>query len=545
VPHGLRGPAGVCAGGAQGRIAGGGPVSAALAGAGALARLAVRRDRVLLAVWAVAMAAVPVGLAVGNVVGYPTQPERDAFVAGANANPSEVALRGPVFEASTAGLAAWTWASSGILIAAVLSVLMVVRHTRVEEDAGRRELVGAAAVGRAAPVAAALLVVAGVNGASAVLAAVGYVAVGLPGPGSVLLALLTAVGGTVFGTVAAVTAQLAAGAGGARGLALGVLGAAFALAAVGELDGSALTWATPFGWARRARAYTGDRWWVLLVFVLVAAVLAALAWALAVRRDLGAGVLPARNGRAGAGWALSGPAGLAWRLHRGTVLGWAVGAALIGLLLGAVMGSIGDQLDTPTFRALTATLGGGDPGEVFFRFVLYVLAQLVAAGAVAAALRMRTEETAGLADVLLAGPVGRARWAGGHLLATAVGSAVVLAALGLGAGLGSGAPVALLGETVAYLPACLLLAGLAVALYGWVPRAAAAVVWTVFALVLVVDVLGEFRLVGPAVLGLSPFVRTLDPLTTGGLLAPLAGLTAIAAALAAAGLAGLGRRDLA
>jgi ABC-2 type transport system permease protein len=232
-------------------------------------------------------------------------------------------------------------------------------------------------------------------------------------------------------------------------------------------------------------------------------------------------------------------------LHRGTVLGWAVGAGLVGLLLGAVMSSIGDQLDTPTFRAFTATLGGGDPAEVFFRFVLYVLAQVVAGSAVVAALRMRAEETAGLAEVLLAGPVGRARWAGGHLVATAVGTAVVLAALGLGAGIGFGAPFALLGATLAYLPACLLLAGLAVALYGWVPRAASAVVWTVFTLVLLVDVLGEFRVVGPAVLGLSPFVRTLEPLTTGGLLVPLAALTAIAAALAAAGLTGLARRDLA
>jgi hypothetical protein len=38
---------------------------------------------------------------------------------------------------------------------------------------------------------------------------------------------------------------------------------------------------------------------------------------------------------------------------------------------------------------------------VFFRFVLYVLAQAVTAGAVVAALRMRGQEEAGLADVLL------------------------------------------------------------------------------------------------------------------------------------------------
>jgi putative exporter of polyketide antibiotics len=47
------------------------------------------------------------------------------------------------------------------------------------------------------------------------------------------------------------------------------------------------------------------------------------------------------------------------------------------------------------------------------------------------------------------------------------------------------------------------------------------------------------------VLVLSPFVRTLWPLSSGTGLAPaLVGLTAVAAALVAAGLVGLRRRDL-
>jgi ABC-2 type transport system permease protein len=517
----------------------------ALAGTGTLVRLAVRRDRVLLAVWVLAMGLLPTGLAEGAIAGYPTQAERDAYAASANANPSELALRGPIFEASSGGLSAWTFASSGLLLAGVISILMVVRHTRVEEEAGRRELVGAGVLGRAAPAAAALLVVGGANLGAAILAMVGSIALGLPVAGSVLLGLVTALGGTTFGALAALTAQLAAGAAGARALAFAVLGAFFALAAVAEIGSPGLVWATPFGWARRVRAFTGDRWPVLGLFVVAVVVLAALAAVVAARRDVGAGVLPVRSGRATAGRTLSGPIGLAWRLQRGSVAGWAVGALLLGLLFGAVMGSIGDQLDTPTFRELTATLGGGDPAQVFFRFVLYVLAQVVAAAAVVAALRMRGQETAGLADPVLAGPVGRTRWAAGHLVATVVGTAVVLAALGLGAGVGYGTPFAVLGLTLAYLPACLLLAGLAVALYGWVPRAASAVVWTVFALVLVIDLLGEFRLVGDAVLGLSPFVRTLGPLTTGaGLPAALAVLLAVAVLLGATGLAGLTRRDL-
>ena len=41
-----------------------------------------------------------------------------------------------------------------------MSILLVVRHTRADEETGRAELVGAGVVGRHAPLAAALVVAA-------------------------------------------------------------------------------------------------------------------------------------------------------------------------------------------------------------------------------------------------------------------------------------------------------------------------------------------------------------------------------------------------
>jgi ABC-2 type transport system permease protein len=71
------------------------------------------------------------------------------------------------------------------------------------------------------------------------------------------------------------------------------------------------------------------------------------------------------------------------------------------------------------------------------------------------------------------------------------------------------------------------------------------VTWTVLGLALAVDLLGEFRLAGPQLLMLSPFVRTQIPLTTGSGLGPaLLGLVLVVAVLTGAGLAGLRRRDL-
>lgn len=515
------------------------------AGFGRLVRLILRRDRFLLAVWVLVMSVLPAGIASATRRAYPTAADMAVFTEGALGNPAELATRGPIFAPTTGSLTAWTFGSSGVLVGGVVSLLLVIRHTRADEVAGRRELLGSGVVGRHAPLAAALAVVAGGNVVIALLAALGLAANGLAPAGGIALGLVIGAGSTLFAAVGALTAQLAEGAGAARGLAFVVLGALFAVAAVGEVGRSGLVWASPFGWARRMQAFAGEQWWVLLLFAVGIAGLTAAAFAVSARRDVGAGVLPVRLGPAVADWTLRSPLALSWRLQRAAVLAWSGGNLALGLLLGAAMGQLGSQLDTPAFRELTASLGGGAPADVFFRFVLYVLAQVGAASTIAAALRLRAQETEGTADALLAGPVGRVRWALAHLAVTALGTVAVLAALGLGAGLGYGEPLAVLGTTLAYVPACLALAAVGVALYGWLPRLAVPVTWAVLAITLLLDLLGEFRLVDRAVVGISPFVQTLEPLTTGsGLAVALAGLVAAAGLLGAAGLAGLTRRDL-
>lgn len=510
-----------------------------------LVRLILRRDRIALTAWIVIMSLLPLLLALSTAKGYPTDADRLNFAAVAAVNPAELALRGPVFAPTVGGLTAWTFCSSGVLLGGLVSVLLLLRHTRGDEQAGRRELVGAGVVGRQAPLAAALVVVVGGNIAIAVLTALGLIAYGLPAAGAFAMGSVIGLGSIVFTAVAAVAAQLVEGVGSARGLSFVVFGLAFVVAAIGDGTGSALVWASPFGWVRHIQAFAGEQWWVLAPIVATSVVLGAAAFALSARRDVGAGLFAARPGPAHAGASLRSPIALAWRLHRASIAAWAIGMTVLGLMLGLAMGSLGSQLDTPAFQAFAAALGGGDVADVFFRFVLYVLAQVVAAATVVAALRMRSQETSGLADVVLVLPVGRIRWAVGHLVVTAIGAALTLAGLGLGAGIGYGNPLAVLGSTVAYLPACLVFAGIAVALIGWMPHVAAPVTWLLLGLSLVVDLLGEFRLVDAAVLQVSPFVQTLRPLTAGvGLGSALVVLVLVAGVFLGAGLLGLRQRDL-
>ena len=71
----------------------------------------------------------------------------------------------------------------GILVA-IMAILLVIRHTRVEEEAGRLELVGSAVVGRRAPLTAALLVGGGASVVLGFITALALIGSKLPVGGS-------------------------------------------------------------------------------------------------------------------------------------------------------------------------------------------------------------------------------------------------------------------------------------------------------------------------------------------------------------------------
>jgi ABC-2 type transport system permease protein len=102
----------------------------------------------------------------------------------------------------------------------------------------------------------------------------------------------------------------------------------------------------------------------------------------------------------------------------------------------------------------------------------------------------------------------------------------------------------LLGAALVQLPAVWVLAGIAVALFGLVPRLAAAA-WGALVAFLLLTEFGSFLNLSRWVTDLSPFSHV--PKLPGGTFTatPLLWLTAIAVALIAVGLAALRRRDLA
>lgn len=531
------------------------PHGSQFSGTVALLRLYVRRDRIVATAW-VLLLSLPLGAVyVGGVATvYPTQADRAAFATTIMASPAQRALYGNVYGDSLGATGIWKAGMFGVLIA-IAVILTVVRHTRADEESGRTELIDSTAVGRYASLTAALLLSGGAALLTGLLGTASLLPLDVPASGSAAFGLALAGTGLVFTAVAAVTAQLSTSARLARGAAFGVLAAAFTLRAVGDAGSrsSVLSWLSPLGWSLQVRPYTGDRYWVLGLHVAMATVLVLVAYRLLAGRDVGAGLIAERPGPPRAGSGLRGVTSLAWRLNRGSLLAWTVGLCLYGLLIGSVVGGVGDEVGTSrAARDVIARLGGSDQMEQAFVAVAFgMLGMITAAFAISVASRLHQEEAGQRAEAVLAGAVSRTRWLASHLAFAILGPAVAVLAAGLMTGLAWGATAGdvtgklstVLGTAAAQMPAAWLLVAVTVALFGLLPRFTP-VAWGVLVAFVAIYLLGSLANAPRWLLDLEPFTHVPRVGSDDFNPAALWWLLGVDAALILLGIIGFRRRDL-
>lgn len=534
--------------------------TAALAGTGRIARMILRRDRVRMSVWTLSLAAFVAYFAVALSTVF--DDEALAARAAVMRTPSGIVMGGPGYGLDhytpTVALAneGITWI---VLALSLMGIVHIIRHTRAEEESGRAEAVRSGAVGAMAPALAALATLALQLAVIVVLGA----AAAMAGEGARLADALAMMAGSALAALAIalaalVIAQLVTTGSAAIGLSLAVLAVLFMARAAGDmmrLEGSALSWSSPFAWAQQMRPFVELRWWPALLSIAACAVLLLLAAALARRRDLGQGMLAARAGRARAGAGLRGPLTLAWRLQRGA-LGWsALGLGLLWFATGMMMASLEDMAaDLIGDDPVMAALFGGDPSQFTTGFLAVMMRFLVLCAmvvAVAVTLRAcRSEEASGRLELVLAAPLSRLRWFASQLLVTGLGASAVLAVSVLGLWAGSvlvGVDDPSLGQYAAallgHLPAVLVLWGLSAALIGLRPRLGV-LAWAVLAATAALDMFGALADLPGWMLALTPLHWTPEPFVAGESLGGVALLCALTVLGVLLGAAGLRRRGI-
>lgn len=526
-----------------------------LTGTGSLIRLFLRLDRVRLTIWALALGLIPVATANAFQELYDTEAARLELAATVSSNPAFTALLGPLYEPSFGGLTAWRVGSLGALLVGLMAVLTMIRHTRDDEETGRRELLGSTVVGRNAPLAAALAVTVGTGLVIGAIIAAGLTALDLDPGGSVAFGAGFAAVAVAFAAVGAYAAQTTQAGSTGRGLGVGIVGLFFVFRMAGDASSGVewLSWLSPIGWFTRMRPFAGERWWVLALWIGLALALTALAIAVQSRRDVGEGAIPPRPGPARGKELLRSPSGLAWRLQRGSLAGWTIGLGVLGVVYGAAGDGIADLLeDSPQLAEVFEQMGGAETlTNTFFSAAVGIIALIAAAYSIRSVLRLRSEEDSLRSELVLATAISRGRYAVSHLLYGFAGPILILAVAGALAGATYGAIVGDVGgETprvvaaaMAHLPAVWVLTGAAMALYGLVPRLAS-LSWGLLAVFLILGQLGQILQFPQWSLNLSPFTHI--PMIWGDQVPvmPFVILAAISATLIAAGITGFDKRDV-
>ncbi|MBO1283679.1 ABC transporter permease [Streptomyces sampsonii] len=544
---------------AEPRLAGtaaarGGPFT----GTGVLLRFMLRRDRIRLPAWVLGLTLLMTYFATALDTLLKTEEDLAGFSQFAG-SPAGAMFGGPGFGFDALTIERFLAGQYGLYIvtgAGLMALLTVVRHTRVEEQAGRTELVRANVLGRHVQLTAALAL-AGLMAAllslliTGVMAGRGYDAAGSLTFGASVGACALAVAG-----ITAVAVQVSEYSRGASGIAGAALGGAFVLRALGDMahvQGSGpswLSWLSPIGWSQQAAPYTHDRWWPLLLSVALAAVTAAVGFRLSARRDVGAGLAPPRPGpRRAARW-LNSPLTLAFRLHRASVTGWSSAVLVGGVAYGSFTQALLDGFeDAP--EDLVAVMGGSeDLLNGYLGLMGLMWAFITTAYAILAVQTLRSEESEGRTEPVLATAVSRPAWLGSHLVVIGVTAAWLLLLAGLGDGLGaavSTGDASLFGDVllghVAHTPAVWLVLALAALLYGAVPRALL-LVWVAVGYGAVVGFFGPVLGLPDAALSVSPFEHVGEYPAEDLGIAAITVLCGLAVAVGACAIAAYRRRDI-
>lgn len=515
-----------------------------------LAMLALKRDRLRLVAWVVGISLIT-AMMVASFGGILATEQDVINMINAHAtNPVTRLFLGPASGTSLGGFMMFRVSTVIAVTIAFFGILTVVRHTRENEENGCEELTGSTVVGRQASLMAALLVTTAANVVLGVLLAVAFIANGQEVLGSFVAGAALAAVGVAFAGVAAITAQLTDTSRGANGMAGMIMAVAFLASglgnALGEFRPASLevisawpVWLSPFGWYQQMLAFHQNNWWPLLLFAAFLPLAAIAAFVLNSRRDVGAGIMPARKGPAVAPASLLSPLGLAWRLQRKLFFAWAVAVLLFGAVLGASVSELSEQM-ADLERAGQVFGDIFSMHETFAMALAAILGGFVIFYTIPAFMRMVTEEAKGLAEPVLATAVSPGKWMLSHAVCFMLGSFMLLLLLGVGS---SAATLfeadirwyKVVESALVQMPAVLVLAGFASMTFGLAPRWSGTLSW---AGLIVCLVTGPF--LGPAldlpqwVQNISPFTHIPAPTETVSA-APLIVLLLVAAAFTAVG----------
>ncbi len=454
---------------------------------GFLTRFYLRRDRLRILCWLIGLAGLMAGAAAKFDTLYGTD-KALATISETLKTPAMISLLGP-FTAHPPYSPALIYATEMMvfmgLFTAMMNIYFAVRNTRAEEDTGVTELVRAHAIGRQSQLLAAGLELICINLLIGVVEALGLQVAGMSGAntaGNWLFGIGLAFFGIMFGAFSLLVAQLVSS---SRSATMGsylVLGVLFIARMATDVQNPDSTWFTVFGWIEKLDIYRANNWWPVALMGITTLITAGIAFLINRQRDVGAGVLPQRNGRKHASVFLAGPFSLIARLERTSIIVWLISLPLLGASYGSIFGTAGDLMKTnPAMAQLIGSDAANKAGQAIvlsFAAKLSIIFVLVATvPALITLLKINTDEKKGYLEQLHARGVSRLHLFFSYTI-TALLTATIAFFLGIYGMAAAGnqamkQPIQMtryLRAFIGYWPALLVVMGIALIIIAFLPR---------------------------------------------------------------------------
>ena len=452
-------------------------------GTGTMTRFLIRRDRIRFPIWLIALSFITIITATAFTGLYKSDEERQA-IAETMKNPAMTAMVGPGYglDHYTEGpMMAHQMLLFTAIVVAIMSILLVTRHTRADEEEGRLELIRSLPVGRLSSLSATMIVLIVMNSLLAIIIGVGLYSLRIGSmdlEGSLLYGVVLGTIGIFFSAVTAFFAQVSSNARGTIGLSFTVLGISYLIRAIGDVSNETISWFSPLGWGLKTEVYVNNYWWPIGLTILLSIILMILAYYLNTIRDVGAGIISSRPGRKHASRLLQSSLGLAFRIQRTSIITWAIGMLILGVSYGSVFGDlesffsgneIVSQMLTPV-EGLTLT-------EQFVSMLMSVISMISTVPALMFLFKLKGEEKQNRTEHLLTRAVSRYKLLGSYLFLSMVLGFVMLclAVIGLWSAAANVMqdPISfslLCKAAIVYLPAIWMMTGLGVFVIGVIPR---------------------------------------------------------------------------
>jgi len=402
-------------------------------------------------------------------------------------NPAMVAMVGPTAVTTATEYTIGAMYANEMLLfcclfAMIVSILHVISHTRKEEELGLTELVRSFRVGRQANSLAVMIETVIINLGLSLCTSILMIffnVTSITVEGSLLFGLSIGMAGMIAATIALVFAQIMPTSSGATGASLGMVGLLYIIRATTDVSNINLSMVNPMGWTYLTYPFTENNWLPLIFGLLFSCIVIVFAFVLEEKRDMGAGYLPEKEGRATAKKSLLSVPGLFVKINKGVIISWLVAFVIMGAAYGAIYGDMQTFLESNELMKQMFTLTGVSIEVSFTATIMMVLIELVTILPIAVVNKLFNEEVRLHLSQLYSTKVTRGQfyWVT-IVLAVIVGVVgIVFAAGGLGATaisvMSKGANMNIADFLVAglnYLPSVLFFIGLAALALGWIPK---------------------------------------------------------------------------